>query len=79
MEKIDRLYESLKGKAMWYECSLPSALIGNYKSLRESLTKRFERKEPPSTVRRKLAEIIRQKGKSNDEFGEEVQRLVTRA
>ena len=78
MEKIDRLYESLKGKAMWYVCSLPRALTGNYRSLRESLTKRFGRKDPPSTVRRKLAEM-RQKGESNDEFGEEVRRLVTRA
>ena len=44
MEKIDRLYESLKGKAMWYVCSLPRALTGNYRSPRESLTKRFGRK-----------------------------------
>ena len=29
MEKRDRLYESLKGKAMWYVCSLPRALTGN--------------------------------------------------
>ena len=78
MEKIDRLYESLKGKAMWYVCSLPRALTGNYRSPRESLTKLFVRKEPPSTVRRKLAEI-RQKGQSNDEFVEKVRWLVTRA
>ena len=42
------------------------------------MTKRFGRKEPSSTVRRKLAEI-RQKGQSNDEFGEKVRRLVTQA
>ncbi|XP_061191756.1 uncharacterized protein LOC133199998 [Saccostrea echinata] len=77
-EKIDRLYESLKGKAMWYVCSLPKALTANYISIRDSLTKRFGRKDPPATVRRKLAEI-RQKGESNDEFGEEVRRLITQA
>lgn len=26
IEKIDILYESLKGKAMWYVCSLPRAM-----------------------------------------------------
>lgn len=78
IEKIDRLYESLKGKAMWYVCSLPRAMTANYRSMRESLTKRFGRKNPPSTVRRKLADM-RQRGESNDEFGEEVRRLVTQA
>lgn len=41
IEKKDRLYESLKGKAMWYVCSLPRAMTANYRSRRESLTKRF--------------------------------------
>ena len=72
------LYDSLKGKAIWYVCSLPKALACNYRSLRESLTKRFESKDPASTVCRKLADI-KQKGESNDEFGEEVRHLVTQA
>lgn len=46
IEKIDRLYESLKGKAMWYVCSLPRAMTANYRSLRESLTYRFGLKAP---------------------------------
>lgn len=46
VEKIDRLYESLKGKAMWYVCSLPRAMTANYRSMRECLTKRFGRKDP---------------------------------
>lgn len=61
---------------MWYVCSLPRAITANYRSMRESLTKRFGRKDPPSTLRRKLA-LMRQRGESNDEFGEEVRRLVT--
>lgn len=53
-------------------CSLPMAMTANYRSMRESLTKRSGRKDPPpSTVRRILAEI-RQRGESNDDFGEEV-------
>lgn len=46
VEKIDRLYESLKVKAMLYVCSLPRAMRANYRSMRESLTKRFDRKDP---------------------------------
>ena len=59
-------------------CSLPRALTDIYKSLRESSTKRFKGKDPASTICRKLADIS-QKGESNDEFGEEVRRLVTQA
>lgn len=40
IEKIDRLYESLKSKAMWYVCSLPRAMTAYYRSMHESLTKR---------------------------------------
>ena len=57
---------------------MPKALTGNYRSLRESLTKRFESKDPASTVRRKLADI-KQEGESNNEFGKEVRHLVTQA
>ena len=57
---------------------MPKALACNYRSLRKSLTKRFESKDPASTVRRKLADI-KQKGESNDEFVEEVRHLVTQA
>lgn len=42
VEKINRLYESLKDKAMWYVCSLPRAMTANYRSMRKSLTKRFD-------------------------------------
>lgn len=73
VEKISRLYESLKGKAMWYVCSLPRAMTANYRSMRESLTKQLGRKDPPFTVHKKLAEK-RQRGESNDEFGEEERR-----
>lgn len=63
---------------MWYVCSLPRAMTANYRSMRESLTKRFGRKDLPSTVNRKLAEI-RKSGEYYDEFGEEVRRFATQA
>ena len=76
MKNIVRLYESLKGKAMWYVCSLLRAFTNNYRFLRKSLTKRFRRKDPLFTVRRKLGEV-RTYGESYDKLSEEVHRLVT--
>ncbi|KAK3098956.1 hypothetical protein FSP39_024662 [Pinctada imbricata] len=77
-EKIDKVYECLKGKAMWYMCSLPKEMLRNFDTIKDGLMKRFGRKDPPTTVRRKLSEI-RQRQESNEEFGEEIRRLVTRA
>ena len=77
-ETIDRIYECLKGRAMWFLCSLPRDMLRTFAAIREALTKRFGRKDPPATVRRMLSEI-RQKQESNEEFGEEIRRLVTRA
>lgn len=48
-------------------------MTANYRSMRESLTKQLGRKDPPFTVHKKLAEK-RQRGESNDEFGEEERR-----
>ena len=77
-ETIDRIYECLKGRAMWFLCSLPKEMLCTFAAIREALMKRFGRKDPPATVRRMLSEI-RQKQESNEEFGEEIRRLVTRA
>ena len=77
-ETIDRIYECLKGRAMWFLCSLPRDMLRTFAAIREALMKRFGRKDPPATVRRMLSEI-RQKQESNEEFGEEIRRLVTRA
>ena len=58
-------------------CSLPRDMLRTFAAIREALTKRFDRKDPPVTLRRMLSEI-RQKQESNEEFGEEIRRLVTR-
>lgn len=49
-KKIDRIYESLKGKAKWNICSLPRAtcMTSNYRSMRERTEVRFGRKDPLS-------------------------------
>ena len=77
-EKIDRLYQCLKGPAMRFLCTLPQEVCGNYSELKASLIERFGKREPPTTVRRKLTEI-KQHAMSNEEFAEEIRRLVTRA
>ena len=75
--KVMKLVESLIGREVTVgqgsECHLTFL-----RGFREALMKKFGRKEPPATVRRILSEI-RQKQDSNEEFGEEIRRLVTRA
>ncbi len=56
-EKVDILYESLQGKAMWYVCSLPQQLTEDYDALKSCLVKRFGRKDPAGTMRRRLSEM----------------------
>ena len=63
---------------MWFLCSLPRDMLRTFAAIREALMNRFSRKDPSATVRRMLSEI-RQKQESNEEFGEEIRRLVTRA
>ncbi|XP_069137250.1 uncharacterized protein [Argopecten irradians] len=62
---------------MWHICSLPG-LRRNYAQLKDSLVRRFGRRDLPTTARNKLHDLL-QKSLNNDEFGEEVRRLVTLA
>ncbi|MES9903037.1 MAG: hypothetical protein ABW168_10175, partial [Sedimenticola sp.] len=77
-EKVDKLYESLHGKAMSYMCALPKQISEDYDQLKNSLIKRFGRRDPPGTARRQLSEI-RQRSETNEEFGEQIRRLVSAA
>lgn len=78
MERVDRLHECLRGVAIRYVCSLPERIREDYVLLLEQLAQRFGKKDPPTTVRRKLGEL-RQGRESSAEFAEEVQRLTTLA
>ncbi|XP_043972480.1 uncharacterized protein LOC122830832 [Gambusia affinis] len=77
-ERVDRLHECLRGAAVRYICSLPERTREDYVLLVEQLTQRFGKKDPPTTVRRRLGEL-RQGRETSAEFAEEVRRLTTLA
>ncbi|XP_038145914.1 uncharacterized protein LOC119786541 [Cyprinodon tularosa] len=78
VERVDRLHECLRGAAVRYVCSLPERIREDYVLLVEQLAQRFGKKDPPTTIRRKLGEL-RQGRETSAEFAEEVRRLVTLA
>ena len=49
-ETIDRIYECLKGRAMWFLCSLPNEMLRSFSAIREALMKRFGRKDPSHSL-----------------------------
>ncbi len=75
---MDCLYGCLRGPAIKYVCSLPEHIREDYTLLKEQLIQRFGQRDPPTTIRRKLAEL-RQLKESAAEFAEEVQCLITLA
>ena len=77
-EKLDRFIECLRGQASKFMASLSPSIQENFDLLTKYMENRFSRKEPPNTARKKLS-AIRQKSESNEEFAEEVRRLVGRA
>ncbi|TRZ00762.1 hypothetical protein DNTS_024559, partial [Danionella cerebrum] len=78
IERVDRLHECLRGAAVRYVCSLPERTREDYVLLVEQLTQRFGKRDPPTTIRRKIGEL-RQARESSAEFAEEVRRLITLA
>ncbi|KAL5011242.1 hypothetical protein ScPMuIL_011676 [Solemya velum] len=77
-EKLDRFVECLRGQAIKYLSALPPQVMNNFNELKRQMENRFDRKEPPTTARKRLADL-RQKHESNEQFAEEVRRLVTLA
>ncbi|KAK7918651.1 hypothetical protein WMY93_009935 [Mugilogobius chulae] len=78
IERVDRLHECLRGAAVRYVCSLPERTREDYVLLVEQLTQRFGKRDPPTTIRRKIGEL-RQQRETSAEFAEEVRRLITLA
>uniref|UniRef100_A0AAV2MLZ3 ribonuclease H n=1 Tax=Knipowitschia caucasica TaxID=637954 RepID=A0AAV2MLZ3_KNICA len=78
MERVDRLHECLRGAAVRYVCSLPERTREDYVLLVKQLTQRFGKKDPPTTIRRKIGEL-RQARETSAEFAEEVRCLITLA
>ena len=78
-ERLDRLYERLRGPAVAFVMTLPENIREDYARLTEQLKQRFGKHIPTSTARRQLSELRQGKEASLGEFAEEVRRLVTLA
>jgi len=77
-ERLERLHHLMRKEAVKYICTLPLTIQDNYDALTKHLAERFGRTDPPSTLRKQLAEF-RQKKESVEEFGQEVRSLVSKA
>ena len=77
-DKLDRYIECLRGQASKFMTAIPRQERDSFESISRHMENRFNRKEPPSTARKKLSDL-RQHNEKNEEFAEEVRRLVSRA
>lgn len=75
-QRLERLIESLRDKALKLYCTCAKPVQNNYSDLCKKLKSRFGQKELPLTVRRKLQDI-KQENKTVEEFAEQVQEMVT--
>ena len=77
-EKLDRFVECFRGQASKFITTLPLSVQENFDRLAKMMEDQFDRKDPPTTARKRL-EDLRQKGETDDEFAKEARRLVARA
>jgi len=75
-QKLERLIEALRDKALKFFCTCPVQVQESYKRLVGKIGTRFGRKDLPITIRRKLQDI-KQESRSLEEFAELIQELVT--
>ena len=75
-QRLERLIESLRDKALKFYCTCAKSVQSNYNDLCNKFKSRFGQKELPLTVRRKLKDI-KQDNKSVKEFVELRQEIVT--
>ena len=70
-EKLDRLYECIRGDAMRYLVSLPNTITENYGRLARKLGQRYGQHDLPQSSRRKLNEV-RQGSEELEEYAERI-------
>ena len=74
--KLEKLIESLRGKAASYFGRLPELDRENYEILTTALLDRYDRKDPPSTLRIQLQSIKQTVDEDLEAFAERVQQLA---
>ena len=75
-DRLDRLTDSLRGKALDFYGSLDVEVRDDYDRLVQKLDNRFGRKDPPASVRRQLSALRQGAEESLEEFAEKAQKLA---
>ena len=75
-EKLERLIQCLRDSALTFYSKLPERTQNNYQELLERMGNRFNKQEPPTTVRRRLQELKQGAEESLEEFAEHARRLA---
>ncbi|CAC5414086.1 unnamed protein product [Mytilus coruscus] len=76
-QKLYKLIECLRDKALKFYSSRPKLVKTNYESLCKKMEERFGRKEPPHIMRRLLQDLKQDQEESLEEFAERAQELAT--
>ncbi|XP_071136601.1 cilia- and flagella-associated protein 45-like [Mytilus edulis] len=76
-QRLYKLIECLRDKALKFYSSRPKLVQTNYESLCKKMEERFGRKEPPHIVRRLLQDLKQEQEESLEEFAERAQELAT--
>ena len=74
--KLEKLIESLRGKAASYFDRLPELDSENYEILPTDLLDRYDRRDPPGTLRLQLQSIKQTVDEDLETFAERVQQLA---
>ena len=75
-QRLERLVESLKDKALKYYCTCSAQVQSSFSSLCAKMKTRFGQRNMPDTIRRNLQDI-KQGEQTADEFAEKIQEIVS--
>ena len=76
-QKLDKLVELLRDKALKYYSTKPSTVQDNYQALCKKLNERFGRKDLPHIIRRQLQDLRQNVDEGLEEYNERAQKLAT--
>ena len=75
-ERLERIIQCFRDSALTFFSKLPPRAQNNYRELIRSFDNRFNRLEPPTTVRRRLQEVKQDASETLEEFAEKVRKLA---
>ena len=75
-ERLERIIQCFRDSALTFFSKLPPRAQNNYRELIQSFDNRFNRLEPPTTVRRRLQDVKQGASETLEEFAEQVRKLA---